>query len=221
VAAGKHGLGVLSLGAGLPGGPEALGAQWRIAEETAARHGTRMDRKQWRVVVNVHVAEDDEQALREVHRAERHETITYFEETLGRPPGRSDDPLRDGVAMGTTLVGSPETVSRGLERLQGYSQGGFGGLLFRAHEWATREQTLRSYELFARYVMPRFQGSLDSIRGSNEWARGNRKTIFSPNVEAIRRAYTEAGRPIPPEYLARTSGARDADPPPTPDGIAR
>ncbi len=221
VAAGKHGLGVLSLGAGLPGGPEALGAQWRIAEETAARHGTRMDRKQWRVVVNVHVAEDDEQALREVHRAERHETITYFEETLGRPPGRSDDPLRDGVAMGTTLVGSPETVSRGIERLQGYSQGGFGGLLFRAHEWATREQTLRSYELFARYVMPRFQGSLDSIRASNEWARGNRKTIFSPNVEAIRRAYTEAGRPIPPEYLARTSGARDADPPPVPDGTAR
>ena len=44
---------------------------------------------------------------------ERHETITYFEETLGRPPGRADDPLREGVKMGTTLVGSPETVIRG------------------------------------------------------------------------------------------------------------
>ena len=64
-----------------------------------------MDRKDWRLVVNVHVAEDDEQALREVKRGERHETVTYFEETLGRPPGRADDPLRDGVKMGTTLVG--------------------------------------------------------------------------------------------------------------------
>jgi limonene 1,2-monooxygenase len=213
VAAGKHGLGVLSLGAGLPGGPEAMAGQWKIAEETAARHGKRMDRKNWRVVVNVHVAAEDEQALREVQRAERHETITYFEETLGRPPGRADDPLRDGVRMGTTLVGSPETVVRGIERLQGYSDGGFGGLLFRAHEWADREQTLRSYELFARYVMPRFQGSLDTIRESNEWARGNRKTVFGPNVEAVRRAYLDAGREIPAEYRARTSGARDVEPP--------
>jgi limonene 1,2-monooxygenase len=209
VAAGRYGLGVLSLGAGLPGGPDALAGQWKIAEETAARHGKQMSRKDWRLVVNVHVADDDELALRQVQRAERHETITYFEETLGRPPGRADDPLRDGVRMGTTLVGSPETIIRGIERLKELSQGGFGGLLFRAHEWADREQTLRSYELFARYVMPRFQGSLDTVRGSNEWARGNRKTIFSPNVEAVRRAYVDAGREVPAEFRQRTSGARD------------
>jgi limonene 1,2-monooxygenase len=214
VTAGKHGIGVLSIGAGLPGGPEALGRQWKIAEETAAEHGKRMDRKDWRIVVNVHVAEDDERALREVQRAERHETITYFEETLGRPPGRSDDPLREGVRMGSTLVGSPETVIRGIERLQGYSQGGFGGVLFRAHEWADREQTLRSYELFARYVMPHFQGSLETVRGSNEWARANRKTIFGPNVEAVRRAFVDAGREVPPEFRSRTAGARDMEPPP-------
>jgi len=216
VVAGKYGLGVLSLGAGLPGGPDALAGQWKIAEETAAKHGKTMNRKDWRLVVNVHVADDDEQALREVQRAERHETVTYFEETLGRPPGRADDPLRDGVRMGTTLVGSTETVIRGIERLQALSQGGFGGLLFRAHEWANREQTLRSYELFARYVMPRFQGSIDTVRASNEWARGNRKTIFSPNVEAIRRAYVDAGRAVPAEFRQRTSGARDDDAPPEP-----
>jgi limonene 1,2-monooxygenase len=209
IAAGKHGLGVLSLGAGLPGGPEMLANQWKIAEETAARHGQTVDRRDWKLVVNVHVADDDEEAMRQVKRAERHETITYFEETLGRPPGRSDDPLTEGVKMGTTLVGSVETVVRGIERLHELSAGGFGGVLFRAHEWANREQTLKSYELFARYVMPRFQGSLDMVRGSNEWARGNRKTIFSPNVEAIRRAYTDAGREVPAEFRQRTSGARD------------
>ena len=105
IAAGTHGVGVLSIGAGLPGGPEALASQWKIAEDAAAKNGKTMDRKNWRVVVNAHIAEDDEQALREVKKGERIETQTYFEDTLGRPPGRADDPLRDGVKMGTTLVG--------------------------------------------------------------------------------------------------------------------
>jgi limonene 1,2-monooxygenase len=167
IAAGRHGLRVLRPGAGLPGGREAIAEHGKIAEDTAAVHGKTMYRDKWRLVVNVHVAEDDEEALRQVKRAERHETVTYFEETLGRPPGRSDDPLTEGVKMGTTLVGSVETVVRGIEHLQRQSGGGFGGLLFRAHEWATREQTLRSYELFARYVMPRFRAR-SRPRGSNE-----------------------------------------------------
>jgi limonene 1,2-monooxygenase len=212
VAAGKYGLGVLSLGAGLPGGPAAIAQQWRIAEETAAEHGRTMSRAEWRLVVNVHVADEDELALSQVHARERHETVTYFEETLGRPPGRHQDPLREGIRQGTTLVGSPDTVIKGIERLMQLSEGGFGGLLFRAHEWADREQTLRSYELFARYVMPRFQGSLDTIIDSNEWCRGNRKTIFGPNVPAIQKAYQDAGRPIPANFRERTSGARDVEP---------
>jgi limonene 1,2-monooxygenase len=212
MAAGKYGLGVLSLGAGLPGGPEAIAQQWRIAEETAAQHGRTMNRARWRLVVNVHVAEDDELALSQVHARERHETVTYFEETLGRPPGRHQDPLREGVRQGTTLVGSPETVIKGIDRLIQLSEGGFGGLLFRAHEWADREQTLRSYELFARYVMPRFQGSLTTIIDSNEWCRGKRKTIFGPNVPAIQKAYLDAGREIPAGFRDRTSGARDVGP---------
>jgi limonene 1,2-monooxygenase len=209
IAAGKHGLGVLSLAAGLPGGPEALSGQWGIAEDTAAKHGKRMDRSAWRLVTNVHVAEDDGLALRQVHAGERHETVTYFEDTLGRPPGRSDDPLREGVRMGTTLVGSPETVAAGIRRLLEQTRGGAGGLLFRAQEWANRQDTLKSFELFARYVMPQFQGSLDTIADSNRWARERRRDIFGPNVEAIARAYADAGREMPQEALARTTGARD------------
>jgi len=52
IAAGKHGVGVLSIGAGIPGGPEMLGKQWGIYEETAAKHGKTADRGKWRVVVN-------------------------------------------------------------------------------------------------------------------------------------------------------------------------
>ncbi|WP_158747107.1 LLM class flavin-dependent oxidoreductase [Acidisphaera sp. L21] len=210
VTAGRNGVGILSLGAGMPGGPAAIAGQWRIAEEEAAKVGKTMDRKNWRMVMNVHVAATDEQAMEDVRVGERLETVTYFEDALGRPPGRSEDPLTDGIKAGTTLVGSPDTVARGIQNLVKHSDGGFGGFLFRAHDWADREQTWRSYELFARYVAPRFQQSLDTVAGSQDWVVENRKTIFGPNVEALRKAFTDAGRAPPAGFDARASGARDA-----------
>ena len=57
--------------------------------------------------------------------------------------------------------------------------------------------------------MPRFQGSLDTIVGSNSWARENRKAMFGPNVEAVKKAFTDAGREVPEEFRQRTVGARD------------
>jgi limonene 1,2-monooxygenase len=212
VAAGRHGLGVLSIGAGLPGGPEAMASQWKIAEDTAAQHGKVMNRKDWRIVVGMHIAEDDEEALRQVKAGERHETTSYFEDTLGRVPGTSDDPVGDGVKALTTLVGSPETAIRVIERLLAASGGGFGGVLFRAHEWANREQTMKSYELFARYVMPHFQGSSAPLVESNSWIRDNRRRILGNNVEAVRRAFTDTGRAVPDEFKYRTVGARDVEP---------
>ncbi len=208
--AGKHGVGILSLGAGAPGGMAAIAAQWRIAEEEAAKHGATMDRADWRMVMNVHVAETDEAAMDQVRVGERLETAGYFEDALGRPPGRSEDPLTDGVRAGTTLVGSPDTVARGIQALWDASDGGFGAFLFRAHDWADREQSWRSYELFARWVMPRFQGSLTMPQGSYDWAVANRKTIFGPNVAALRQAFTDVGRPVPEDFAARAAGARDA-----------
>jgi limonene 1,2-monooxygenase len=208
LTAGRHGLGIISLGAGMHGGLEAMAGQWRIAEEEAAKYGKTMNRANWRVIANVHVADTDEQALADVRKGERLETATYFEDTLGRPPGRSEDPLTDGVRAGTTLVGSPETVARGIQHMLDHSGGGFGGFLFRAHEWADREQSWRSYELFARWVMPRFQQSLDTVASSQDWVVSNRKTIFGPNVDALRKAFTDSGR-VPPEgFETRTSGAR-------------
>ncbi len=211
IAAGKYGLAVLSLGAGIPGGPEALANQWKIAEESAAQHGKTMDRKEWRLVVNMHCAEDDEEALRQVSKGERAETVTYFEETLGRPPGRADDPLREGVKMGTTLIGSPDTIARGIDKLIANSGGGCGGFMFRAHEWANRRDTFESFELFARWVMPRYQGSLDTITASRDWCRENRKTIFSPTTAAVKKAYTDAGREAPADFDMRLLGARDVE----------
>ena len=197
LAAAKHGLGLISLGAGLPGGPQKLAEQWRMGEAEAAKHGQTMNRADWRLVVNLHCAEDDERAMREVRIGERIETEDYFGEVLGRPPMRSEDPLRDGLKAGTTLVGSPETVAKGIERLLAFTDGGAGGILFRAHEWADRHQTLNSFELFARWVMPRFQGSLRMQTQSREWCVANREGIFAPNLQALKQAFVDAGQDVP------------------------
>src|ERR1700710_2790723 len=60
LTAGKHGVGLLSLGAGLPGGPEKLAEQWKMGEAEAAKYGKTIDRDNWRLVINMHVAEDAE-----------------------------------------------------------------------------------------------------------------------------------------------------------------
>ena len=197
LAAAKHGVGLISLGAGLPGGPQKLAEQWRMAERHAEEHGHRMNRSEWRLVVNLHVAETDEAAMAEVRTCERLETLDYFSEVLGRPPMRSEDPLGEGLAAGTTLVGSPETVAKGIEKLVAFSEGGAGAVLFRSHEWANREQTLRSYELFARWVMPRFQGSVAPTHASREWVSDNRSTIFTPSIDALKKAFVQAGQDVP------------------------
>ena len=64
-------------------------------------------------------------------------------------------------------------------------------------------------ELFARWVMPQFQGSLDSIIASRDWARKNRKDIFVPSIAAVKQAYTDAGREAPEDYKARLLGTMD------------
>ena len=197
MSAGKHGVGVLSIGAGVPGGPAKLADSWAMAEAEAEKHGKTMNRADWRLVVNMHCAEDDEQAFKDVRLGERIETVEYFSDTLGRPPMRSEDPLTEGLANATTLVGSPQTVAEGIERLLAYTKGGAGAVLFRSHEWANREATLRSYELFARWVMPRFQGSLESTTGSRDWASENRAGIFGPAVNALKKAFTDVGKEAP------------------------
>ena len=54
-------------------------------------------------------------------------------------------------------IGTPDDLIAQIERLERQS-GGFGVFLDMAHNWADFAETRRSYELIARYVMPRFDG---------------------------------------------------------------
>jgi limonene 1,2-monooxygenase len=188
VTAGKHGAGVLSLS--LPRGANeetALQEFWGIAESTAAQHGKRMDRGQWRIVIHVHLAETREQAIAEARNKAGHYQRDYFEATLGHAAsveGPLESVLESMVERGLWCVGTPEDLVAMIERLDRRS-GGFGGLLVQATEWATRDQVRRSYELIARYVMPRFQGTLDGLQASQAAAARDAQRIRALQEEAI------------------------------------
>ena len=93
------------------------------------------------------------------------------------------------------IVGTPEDCIAGIERLQETS-GGFGGFMMRVDDWVQREKTLRSYELFARHVMPHFQGSLSGIMASNHWARERRKQLHG---------HASPGSSRPPTLISRSA----------------
>ena len=192
VLAGKYGFGVLSFSAyqGVRGAVD-LKAQWRIAEETAAEHGTTMRRDEWRLVVPVHVAESREQAIRDVREGSRAFMEEYQGGVLGRympVDGPYDQVLDKMVATGSWLIGTPDDVVARIRQLDEVS-GGFGGLMFMAHEWANREATLRSYELFARHVMPHFQGLLTSLGRSYDDAVQKADVIKAAGTRAIEAAH--------------------------------
>jgi limonene 1,2-monooxygenase len=54
-----------------------------------------------------------------------------------------------------------------------------------ANEWADRKTQLNSYELFARYVIPQFQGGADAPRRSRDWVAEERSKQLGRAGEAI------------------------------------
>ncbi len=73
------------------------------------------------------------------------------------------------AAQPNSIIGSPEDAIAAITAIR--EQTGAGGLLITAKEWATPAQTKQSWELFARRVMPHFQGSLVGLQASEAAAR--------------------------------------------------
>lgn len=191
-AAGKHGLDLLSIGATTTGGFNALASNWAICEQRAAEFGKQVRRDGWRLVAPMHIADTMEQARRDV-RFGLEAWLDYFRNVAAlplAPEGSIDDAVDAMNASGLAVIGTPDDAIAQIERLREQS-GGFGCLLLMAHEWADREATRRSYELLARYVMPRFQGALVGTETSNHWAAENRPTFMGKAMEAIMNEVTK------------------------------
>jgi limonene 1,2-monooxygenase len=189
-AAGRHGLSLLSLGATTTGGFDALGGMWTVAEDMAAEHGQRVDRAGWRLVGPMHLAPTMDQARKDVEFGLA-AWVDYFQRVAALPlvgDATSTPDMVDAMnASGLAVIGTPDDAARQLERLWEKS-GGFGTYLFMAHEWADRAATLRSYELFARFVAPRFQQTIPRLEASRDWAAANRGQFMGRAIEAIGKA---------------------------------
>lgn len=184
-AAGRHGLGLLSIGATTAGGFNALASNWAICEELSRASGTTVSRDKWRLVGPIHVAATREQAREDV-RFGLEKWLFYFREVaaLALAPAGGSDPIDAIVASGMAAIGTPDDCIAQLERLAKQS-GGFGCFLLLAHNWANWEATRNSYDMIARYVMPHFQGSnLNRVR-SLENARANYADLVGQQKVAI------------------------------------
>ena len=188
VLAGRHGAGVLSLAVARgPRGPIDLAAQWRTAEEEAERAGTTVDRADWRIVMPVHVADTREEAIAQTRDGAAAFVMDYTQGVTGRPspvPGPRGRIVEQMAEMGAWVIGTPDDLVAAIERLHERS-GGIGGLMITATDWAPREAVLRSFELIARHVSPRFQDSLTGIDASNAVARARAAITGDERVAAV------------------------------------
>lgn len=186
--AGRHGLGLLSVGATSPAGFEALTGHWDVVCEQAQLHGMSAERSRWRLAGPMHLAETAEQARRDVEYGLL-DWARYFQQVGAVPQvqvsGDSTAELIEAVnGEGAGVIGTPADAVAQIRRLAEQS-GGFGCYLLIGHDWAAPEQTARSYELFARFVMPEFQGAMNGVRRSRAHSAERFDELSAAQSDAI------------------------------------
>jgi len=187
--AGRHGLGLLSIGATTAAGFDALALHWDVMDAEAKAHGTQVDRSKWRLVGLVHIADTMEQAYRDVEYG-MEQWFHYFQAVAAFPqmavPGNN---VKEMIAFvndsGFGAIGTPDMAVAQIDRLMKQSQGGFGAYLMLAHNWADPAATHKSYELIARHVMPHFQGQYHPTMDSAARAEKLRPDLAARHAQAV------------------------------------
>ena len=203
--AGKYDLAMICVAATNPFGYDALASNWQIACDIAAERGRQMDPSRLRLVGPIHIAETREQAYANA-RFGFEKYLGYLNNNQPRfivPAGK--DPLEWFVENRYGVCGTPDDAIQLIERLY-EKQGTFGAFLHQAHNWADFEATKRSYELYARYVMPHFSRANTPREASYRWCGDNRDE-FSAKRNAAARAMFDKHEA---EQAARAAGASAA-----------
>jgi limonene 1,2-monooxygenase len=187
--AGKYGIGVFSLGSNSTQGLMALSQQWEFAEDAAKKHGTTVNRADWRVLMSWHVAETREQAFREAGAGLMRWHNEYNVGTLMRPglePFKSVDDALEKSAVGenaSAAIGTPDDLVKAIKHVIKIS-GGVGAIMGFAHDWANPENTRRSWDMVARYVIPEINGFIEPLRKSRQFVVENR-AVFERAGQAV------------------------------------
>ena len=184
--AGKHGIGVISIGSMSEEGLTALPTQWSFAEDAAKKHGKTVNRKDWRVLLSWHIAETREKAREEAGKGLLRHHNEYIVGTLQRPgakPYKSVTEALDttsGAPGSAATIGTPDDL---IETIKGVIKmsGGLGTIVGFAHDWANIENTFRSWEMVARYVIPEINGYITKLRESQKYIIENRESFERAN----------------------------------------
>jgi limonene 1,2-monooxygenase len=187
--AGKYGDGVLSIGSTSTEGIQSLPLQWSFAEESAAKNGQVVDRSQWRVVLNWHIAETREEAYQQVGHGLLRWHNDYNVATLQRPGAvafKDTEEAIEQMAVGPdapAIIGTPDDLIERIVKMYEVT-GGYGVVIGFVHDWVRPEFITKSWDLTARYVIPEVNGQLESLRESNTFVIENRE-YFLRAGEAI------------------------------------
>ena len=193
--AGKHGIGIISIGSMSSEGLQSLPTQWGFAEAAAAKAGTVVDRKNWRVLLSWHIAETREKAREQARDGLMRHHNEYITGTLQRPgakPYKTPDEAVDKTAFvpgAAATIGTPDDLIATIKNVIKVS-GGFGTVVGFVHDWANPENTMRSWDMVARYVVPEINGYLKELRKSQEFVSTNRE-YFDRARDAVMAKITE------------------------------
>jgi limonene 1,2-monooxygenase len=207
--AGKYGAGVLSIGSMSSAGLMALPTQWGFAEESAAKHGVTVNRKDWRVVMTWHLAETREEARAQAGKGLMRWHNEYNVGTLMRPgvlPFKSPDDAVDQTAFvdgAVAVIGTPDDLVASIRRLIDIS-GGFGTVIGFAHDWANRENTLKSWDLVARYVIPEINGYVAKLNESRQYLIDHRESFERAGAAVMQKIMAHDGAAAALEVTQRT-----------------
>ena len=191
--AGKYGMGALSIASTSSEGLQALPTQWAFAEEAAQKHGQKVDRKNWRVMMSWHLAETKEKAKEEAMYGLQSWHNDYNVHVLGRPGAtkvedawKLIDETAGGSAEGggTAVVGTPDELVTAIRKLQDVT-GGFGTVMGFVHDWANPENTAKSWDLFARYVIPQINGYVRNLETSADFLHEKQKEFMGKAGAAV------------------------------------
>ena len=172
-AAAKNGVHLMSVGATAKGGFDALALHWDVMEERAPQFGHTPDRSKWRLAGRCTWPRPASRRSRTSATASTRGATTPRTCSPPRTSGPPASTFEERVSWvndtGLGVIGTPDEAIAQIERLEKQS-GGFGSYLLIHHEWARHEATLKSYELFANHVKPRFQGSTDRLQNASDYA---------------------------------------------------
>ena len=187
--AGKHDLGMISIGATSAGGFDAVAHHWGTLSERAAEFGHTPDRSRWRLVAPFHIAETKDQAIKDASFG-IDAWCDYLQHTASTPQmkveGETTKERIDWVIeSGTGVIGTYKEAIAQIERLWDQSNGGFGAMLLFDHNWAPWAAKKEHYHLFANYVMPHFQGTTKRLQANEAWTRSVREELTASNWAAI------------------------------------